>query len=83
MRTFLFIYEPLTSKMLVTIELLTYPLNDPGTTTSLVCHWKSILAICQIMILLSRSKNLPIILALPQSVMVFYHLFMVGHDPGR
>ena len=81
MRTFLFIYEPLTSKMLVTIELLTYPLNDPETTTSLVLSL--ILAICQIMILLSRSKNLSVVLALPQSVMVFYHLFRVGHDPGR
>lgn len=41
MRTFLFIYEPLTSKMLVTIELLTYPLNDPETTTSLVLSLKT------------------------------------------
>ena len=81
MRTFLFIYEPLTSKMLVTIELLTYPINDPETTTSLVLSLKT--DICQIMILLSRSKNLSVVLALPQSVMVFYHLFMVGHDPGR
>ena len=41
MRTFLFIYEPLTIKMLVTIELLTYPLNDPETTTSLVLSLKT------------------------------------------
>ena len=41
MRSFLFIYEPLTSKMLVTIELLTYPLNDPETTTSLVLSLKT------------------------------------------